>query len=126
MCIDHCINKMISKLFTRICRNYHSKVVASAAEAVKPIQDGAEIAVGGFGLCGNPLNLIEAVYDKKVKDLTLISNDSGTEREGLGILFRNGQVKKMYLSYAGENKFSSTAFLNGALELIFTPQGTLA
>lgn len=55
------------------------------------------------------------MFDKQVKDLTLISNDSGTEREGLGILFRNGQVKKMILSYAGENKFSSTAFLNGAL-----------
>lgn len=69
---------MIGKLFTRVCRQYHSKVVASAAEAVKDIKDGSEIAVGGFGLCGNPLNLIEAVFDKQVKDLVLISNDSGT------------------------------------------------
>ncbi len=114
---------MISRFLKRA---YHSKVVASAAEAVADITDGAEIAVGGFGLCGNPLNLIKALHDKGPKDLTIISNDSGTEHEGLGILFRNRQVKRMILSYAGENTFSSNAFLNGELELIFTPQGTIA
>lgn len=103
-----------------------NKVWKSAAEAVADIPDGATIMSGGFGLSGNPENLIRALHDKGVGDLTIISNNCGTDDCGLGILLKNGQVKKMVSSYVGENKFFERQFLEGNIEVELNPQGTLA
>ncbi len=103
-----------------------NKVVASADEAVRDIQDGAVIMSGGFGLCGNPENLIEALHKKGVKRLTIISNNCGTTDLGLGILLKAKQVKKMVSSYVGENKEFERQYLSGELEVELNPQGTLA
>jgi 3-oxoacid CoA-transferase subunit A len=103
-----------------------NKVVASAEEAVRDIQDGAVVMSGGFGLCGNPENLIEALHKKGVKSLTIISNNCGTTEQGLGILLANKQVKKMVSSYVGENKNFEQQYLSGELEVELNPQGTLA
>jgi 3-oxoacid CoA-transferase subunit A len=81
---------------------------------------------GGFGLCGNPENLIRALHKKGVKNLTIISNNCGTDEYGLGILLKSGQVKKMISSYVGENKNFEQQFLSGQLEVELVPQGTLA
>jgi 3-oxoacid CoA-transferase subunit A len=102
------------------------KVVGSADEAVKDIQDGAVIMSGGFGLCGNPENLIAAIHRKGVRDLTIISNNCGTTELGLGILLKSKQVKKMVSSYVGENKEFERQYLAGELEVELNPQGTLA
>jgi len=103
-----------------------NKVVKSAAEAVADIPDGAVIMSGGFGLCGNPENLIAALHEKGVKDLTVISNHCGTPDHGLGVLLKAGQVKKMVASYVGENKIFEEQFLSGKLQVELNPQGTLA
>jgi 3-oxoacid CoA-transferase subunit A len=103
-----------------------NKVVASADEAVKDIPDGCTLMAGGFGLCGNPENLISAIHKKGVKNLTIISNNCGTTDLGLGILLKNKQVKKMVSSYVGENKEFERQFLSGELEVELNPQGTLA
>jgi 3-oxoacid CoA-transferase subunit A len=103
-----------------------NKVVASAAEAVADVKDGASIMSGGFGLCGNPENLISALHAKGVKGLTIISNNCGTTELGLGILLKARQVKKMVASYVGENKEFERQFLSGELEVELNPQGTLA
>jgi 3-oxoacid CoA-transferase subunit A len=102
------------------------KVYASVQQAVADITDGAVIMSGGFGLCGNPENLIRALHAKGVKDLTIISNNCGTTELGLGILLANDQVKKMISSYVGENKVFEQLFLSGQLEVELNPQGTLA
>jgi 3-oxoacid CoA-transferase subunit A len=103
-----------------------NKVYASAAEAVKDIPDGAVIMSGGFGLCGNPENLITALHQKGVKGLTIISNNCGTTELGLGVLLKAKQVKKMISSYVGENKEFERQYLSGELEVELNPQGTLA
>ena len=103
-----------------------NKLVASAAEAIADIPDGAVLMSGGFGLCGNPENLILALRDKGVRDLTIISNNCGTDDCGLGVLLKQGQVKKMVSSYVGENKTFERLFLSGELEVELNPQGTLA
>jgi 3-oxoacid CoA-transferase subunit A len=103
-----------------------NKVYASADEAVADIPDGITLMSGGFGLCGNPENLIEALHRKKVKNLTIISNNCGTTELGLGILLKAQQVKKMVASYVGENKEFERQFLSGELEVELNPQGTLA
>jgi 3-oxoacid CoA-transferase subunit A len=103
-----------------------NKVVASADEAVKDIGDGAIIMSGGFGLCGNPENLIAALHKKGVKNLTIISNNCGIDNKGLGILLAAGQVKKMISSYVGENKTFERLYLEKKLEVELVPQGTLA
>ncbi|MCP3061684.1 CoA transferase subunit A [Myxococcus sp. K38C18041901] len=103
-----------------------NKVYASADEAVADIPDGCTLMSGGFGLCGNPENLIEAIHRKGVKNLTIISNNCGTTELGLGILLQNKQVKKMVSSYVGENKEFERQFLSGELEVELNPQGTLA
>jgi len=103
-----------------------NKVYASAAEAVADIADGATVMSGGFGLSGNPENLIRALHGRGVKNLTIISNNCGTDDFGLGILLKNGQVKKMISSYVGENKNFAQQFLSGELEVELAPQGTLA
>jgi 3-oxoacid CoA-transferase subunit A len=103
-----------------------NKIRASAEEAIRDIQDGATVMVGGFGLCGNPENLITALERKGVKDLVIISNNCGTTDLGLGVLLQSRQVRKMVASYVGENKEFERQFLSGELEVELNPQGTLA
>ena len=103
------------------------KLFPSAAEALKGVvKDGQQLAVGGFGLCGIPEALIDALRDSGVKDLTVISNNAGVDGFGLGKLLETRQIKKMISSYVGENKEFERQYLAGELELEFTPQGTLA
>jgi 3-oxoacid CoA-transferase subunit A len=104
-----------------------NKVYPSAAAALEGIvQDGQLLAVGGFGLCGIPEALIDALRDTGAKDLTVISNNAGVDGFGLGKLLETRQIKKMISSYVGENKEFERQYLSGELELEFTPQGTLA
>ena len=104
-----------------------NNVYPDAASALAGIvKDGQTIAVGGFGLCGIPEALIEALRDSGVKGLTAISNNAGVDGFGLGQLLETRQIKKMISSYVGENKEFARQFLAGELELEFTPQGTLA
>lgn len=103
------------------------KLKATAAEALADeLRDGMTIMSGGFGLCGIPTSLIEAIRLSGVKDLTVISNNAGVDGYGLGVLLETRQVRKMISSYVGENKLFAEQFLSGALELEFNPQGTLA
>src|SRR5690625_4409591 len=102
------------------------KIYGSFEEAVAGIEDGMTLMVGGFGLVGIPENLIKALRDKGVKDLTVISNNCGVDDWGLGLLLQNKQIKKMISSYVGENKIFEEQYLNGELEVELTPQGTLA
>jgi 3-oxoacid CoA-transferase subunit A len=101
-------------------------IYTSFAEAISDIQDGATIMVGGFGLVGIPENLIIALRDKGVKDLTVISNNCGVDDWGLGLLLQNRQIKKIIASYVGENKEFERQALSGEIEVVLTPQGTLA
>jgi len=103
-----------------------NKVFASARDALKGIEDGASIMVGGFGLCGIPENCITALIEMGVKDLTCISNNAGVDDFGLGLLLKTRQVKKMMSSYVGENAEFERQLLNGELEVDLIPQGTLA
>ncbi|HKB75587.1 MAG TPA: CoA transferase subunit A [Myxococcales bacterium] len=103
-----------------------NKVVKNADEAIRDMQDGAVIMSGGFGLSGNPENLIAAIHKKGVKNLTVISNNCGTTDKGLGVLLQSRQVRKMIASYVGENKEFERQFLGGELEVELNPQGTLA
>ena len=103
-----------------------NKIVANADEAIRDIQDGATIMVGGFGLCGIPENLIAALARKGVKDLTVISNNAGIDDFGLGVLLRNRQVKKHIGTYVGENRLFEDLVLKGDLGLELVPQGTFA
>lgn len=103
-----------------------NKVVSSADEAIRDITDGASILVGGFGLCGIPETLIEAVMRKGVKNLTTISNNAGVDEFGLGKLLYAGQIRKHIGSYVGENKMFEQMVLTGKLDLELNPQGTLA
>ncbi|MBY0122507.1 CoA transferase subunit A [Bacillus sp. S/N-304-OC-R1] len=102
------------------------KISTSFNEAVKDIHDGAVIMVGGFGLCGIPENLIIALVEKGIKDLTVISNNCGVDDWGLGLLLKNKQIKKMIGSYVGENKEFERQVLAGEIEVELLPQGTLA
>src|SRR6185437_14012022 len=102
------------------------KVVASAAEAVADIPDGASLAVGGFGLCGIPSALILALHERGTTALEVVSNNCGVDDWGLGILLGDRRIRKMVSSYAGENKEFARQFLSGELEVELTPQGTLA
>ncbi len=103
------------------------KVYPSAEAALAGVvKDGMTIMSGGFGLCGIPETLIEAVQKSGVKDLTVISNNCGVDGVGLGVLLEAGQIRKMISSYVGENKTFANLYLSGRLELEFNPQGTLA
>ena len=103
------------------------KIYPSAAAALDGLlRDGMLIASGGFGLCGIPERLLDAVRDSGVKDLTFVSNNAGIDNEGIGKLLRTRQVKKMIASYVGENKEFERQYLSGELEVEFSPQGTLA
>ena len=104
-----------------------NKTYPSAVDALRDIlKDGQKLAVGGFGLCGIPEALIQAVKDLGAQDLTAIANNAGVDGFGLGLLLNSRQVKKMVASYVGENKEFERQYLAGELELEFTPQGTLA
>ena len=103
-----------------------NKIYSSFTNAVKDINDNSIIMAGGFGLCGNPENLINAIYTKGIKNITLISNNCGTTKYGLGILLNNNQITKIIASYVGENTTFETQFLSGDLEVELVPQGTLA
>ncbi len=103
-----------------------NKVVESADEAIRDVRDGAVIMSGGFGLCGNPENLIAALNRRGVKNLTVISNNCGTTELGLGVLLQAKQVRRMVSSYVGENKEFERQYLSGELEVELNPQGTLA
>lgn len=104
-----------------------SKLFSSAGEAVRDaMRDGMILAAGGFGLSGIPADLIEAVRDSGVTDLTVVSNNMGIDGKGLGLLIEAGQVAKVIASYVGENKLFADQFLAGRLEVEFVPQGTLA
>jgi 3-oxoacid CoA-transferase subunit A len=104
-----------------------SKIYPDAKAALAGVlKDGMTIMSGGFGLCGIPSLLIEAIRDSGVKDLTIISNNAGIDDAGLGILLQTRQVKKMISSYVGENATFAKQFLAGELEIEFNPQGTLA
>ncbi|MEP2990074.1 MAG: CoA transferase subunit A [Parasphingorhabdus sp.] len=103
------------------------KIYPDAASALEGLLfDGMQLCVGGFGLCGIPERLIDALQENGVKDLTIASNNAGIDNEGLGKLLRSRQVKKMISSYVGENKEFERQFLSGELEVEFCPQGTLA
>ena len=102
------------------------KVFSSAAEAVADIPDGATLAVGGFGLCGNPMEQIRALYDAGTSDLRIVSNNCGVDDWGLGLLLFAKRISRMTSSYVGENREFARQYLSGELELELTPQGTLA
>lgn len=103
-----------------------NKVVASATDAVADIHDGALLVVGGFGLCGIPENLINALVKRDVRNLTCVSNNAGVDDWGLGLLLQTKQIRKMVSSYVGENAEFERQFLSDELEVEFVPQGTLA
>jgi len=102
------------------------KVAGNAGAAVADIHSGASIAVGGFGLCGIPTVLINALLHLGVKDLEAVSNNCGVDDAGLGLLLREGRIRSMTSSYVGENKEFARQYLAGELEVELTPQGTLA
>src|SRR5216117_2803659 len=102
------------------------KVVASADASIEDIGDGALRVVGGFGLCGIPENLINALVRRRVQNLTCVSNNAGVDDWGLGLLLQTRQIRKMVSSYVGENAEFERQFLSGELEVEFVPQGTLA
>jgi 3-oxoacid CoA-transferase subunit A len=103
-----------------------NKVVASAADAVALVPDGATIMMGGFGLCGIPENLIAALHARGTKALTVVSNNAGVDDFGIGLLLRARQVRRMIATYVGENKEFERQFLTGELEVELVPQGTFA
>jgi 3-oxoacid CoA-transferase subunit A len=103
-----------------------NKVVAGAREAIADVQDGATIMLGGFGLCGIPENLIDALCAKGTKDLTIISNNAGVDGQGAGILLEARQLKKIIATYVGENKLFEELALAGELQVELVPQGTFS
>lgn len=103
-----------------------NKVVSDADEAIRDIQSGMTLMVGGFGLCGIPENCIAALVRKKVNNLVCISNNAGVDDFGLGLLLQNRQIRKMISSYVGENDEFERQMLSGELEVDLIPQGSLA
>lgn len=103
-----------------------NKVVENAEEAIRDVQDGAVLMLGGFGLCGIPENCIAALVRKAVSGLTCISNNAGVDDFGIGLMLKQKQVKKMISSYVGENAEFERQLLSGELEVELIPQGTLA
>src|SRR6202522_3744322 len=102
------------------------KRVANADVAITEIQDGAIILMGGFGACGVPENLIDALLRKGTKNLTVVSNNAGTDNFGAGLLLHTRQIRKVIASYVGENKVFERMALNNEIEVELNPQGTLA
>mmetsp|Transcript_46509 Transcript_46509/g.101561 ORF Transcript_46509/g.101561 Transcript_46509/m.101561 type:complete len:173 (+) Transcript_46509:77-595(+) len=102
------------------------KIYADAKTAVSDIPDSCTIISSGFGLCGIPFDLLEAIRDSAVKDLHVVSSNAGTDHAGVGLLLENGQVRRCTASYVGENRQMEQDYIDGKLEINFTPQGTLA
>ena len=102
------------------------KVVSSYEEALAGLEDNMTVLAGGFGLCGIPENLIKEIRRKGTRDLTVASNNAGTDTAGLGLLLEHKQIKKMVASYVGENALFEAQMMSGELEVELTPQGTLA
>ncbi|KAI0224557.1 Succinyl-CoA:3-ketoacid coenzyme A transferase 1, mitochondrial [Lamellibrachia satsuma] len=117
---------MLNDVRNAFSRRRNVKIVDDPVEAVKDIEDGAKILVGGFGLCGIPENLIKALLKTGVKNLTAVSNNAGVDDFGLGLLIQSRQIKRMISSYVGENAEFERQYLSGELELELTPQGSLA
>ena len=118
---------LLSEKLLRVLTFKRSTVLQSAAEAIKDIKPGSTLLAGGFGLCGVPYTLIDALKEKPhINGLTAVSNNAGVDGQGLGKLLDSGQVKKMIASYVGENKAFEKKYLTGELEVELTPQGTLA
>jgi 3-oxoacid CoA-transferase subunit A len=103
-----------------------NKVLASAADAVGAIPDGATIMMGGFGLCGIPEHLIAALHAQGTRELTVISNNAGIDDFGIGVLLKSRQVRKMIATYVGENKEFERQYLTGELDVELVPQGTFS
>jgi 3-oxoacid CoA-transferase subunit A len=103
-----------------------NKIVRDADEAIRDIPDGATLMVGGFGLCGIPENLIKALRRRGTKNLTVMSNNAGTNDYGLGLLLQTRQIRKMISTYVGENDLFEQQFLKGELEVELVPQGTFS
>src|ERR1700749_4244633 len=103
-----------------------NKVLANADAAAALVPDGASILMGGFGLCGTPDNLIQALHDRGTKDLTVISNNCGIDGVCLGLLLTTRQVRKMISTYVGENKEFERLYLAGEIEVELVPQGTFS
>ncbi len=103
-----------------------NKVLESAEAAAALIPDGATIMVGGFGLCGNPENLIQALHARGTRNLTVISNNAGADNFGLYVLLKSRQIRKMIATYVGENQEFERQFLSGELDVELVPQGTFA
>nr|XP_023025732.1 succinyl-CoA:3-ketoacid coenzyme A transferase 1, mitochondrial [Leptinotarsa decemlineata] len=116
----------ISKVFTIHFSTKPKSKVYNVKEAVADITSGSKILVGGFGLCGIPENLIAALLKHEAKDLTVVSNNAGVDKFGLGLLLKQKKIKRMIASYVGENAEFEKQFLSGELEVELTPQGTLA
>ena len=112
--------------YATIKKERGKKIYENAEEAIKDISDGSTLLVGGFGLCGIPENLIQALQNKGTKNLTIVSNNCGVDDFGLGVLLQTKQIKKMISSYVGENACFEKQYLSGELEVELTPQGTLA
>ena len=103
-----------------------NKMVASADEAVARIPDGASVMVGGFGVCGNPENLLEALHARGTRNLTVISNNAGIDGFGLGRLLQARQIRRIVATYVGENREFARQFLAGEVEVELVPQGTFS
>ncbi|MCR2064137.1 CoA transferase subunit A [Campylobacter helveticus] len=103
-----------------------NKIITNLDLAFKDIKDGVTLLVGGFGLCGIPEYAIAKVKELNIKNLTIVSNNCGVDDFGLGLLLQNRQIQKIIASYVGENKTFEQQFINGEIEVILTPQGTLA
>jgi 3-oxoacid CoA-transferase subunit A len=103
-----------------------NKVLPSAEAAVAMVPDGASILMGGFGLCGIPENLIQALHERGTRNLTIISNNAGIDDFGIGILLKSRQVRKMISTYVGENKEFERQYLSGELEVELVPQGSFS
>jgi 3-oxoacid CoA-transferase subunit A len=103
-----------------------NKVVANADEAIRDVVDGSSIMFGGFGLCGNPENLIRALVRKGTKNLTTVSNNAGVDGLGLGLLLAAGQIRRHIGTYVGENKLLEAMVLDGRVQLDLVPQGTFS
>eukprot|EP00298_Acanthocystis_sp_HF-20_P023741 c33530_g1_i1.p1 GENE.c33530_g1_i1~~c33530_g1_i1.p1 ORF type:complete len:500 (+),score=262.09 c33530_g1_i1:57-1556(+) len=116
-----------SALFFRTNIRFYSKIVGSAEEAIKDIKSGSKLVVGGFGLCGIPENLIQALSKRNdIKDLVVVSNNAGVDDFGLGLLLKRRMIRRMISSYVGENAEFERQYMQGELEVELTPQGTLA
>ena len=118
-----------SKSWLIIAKSFYSgpsKLYENASAALHDVTDGSTILVGGFGLCGIPENLIEALVRRNSQHLTILSNNAGVRDFGLGLLIRNKQIRRIIASYVGANSELERQFLNGEIEVELTPQGTLA